>query len=80
MTGPAMEKSFAPTPVTNPSLLNSMAGETMAFENPVMGTRVPAPACRAMSSKIPIAVKNAAKNTRVTVEVVLAVSRDSPII
>ena len=41
--GPAIMNIFAAVPVTNPSLLNSSAGETTALANPVIGTRVPAP-------------------------------------
>ena len=37
-TGPAMENNLAPTPITYPSRLNSMAGDTMELANPVMGT------------------------------------------
>ena len=37
----------------------------MALANPVMGTRVPAPARRAMSSNTPRPVSRAARNTRV---------------
>ena len=48
MTGPAMVNIFAAIPVTNPSLLNSMAGATTEFANPVTGTSVPAPACLAI--------------------------------
>ena len=43
-TGPAMVKSLAPVPSTQPSGLNSMAGDTMALAKPVRGTTVPAPA------------------------------------
>ena len=45
-----MIKSFAPRPVINPSALNSIAGEETAFAKPVIGTRVPAPACFAILS------------------------------
>ena len=41
---------FAPIPVTWPSLLNSIAGATMEFAKPVIGTSVPAPACLAILS------------------------------
>ena len=58
-TGPAMVKVFTPIPVIMPSLLNSIAGETTALANPVMGTSVPAPANRAMLSKHPNPVKSA---------------------
>lgn len=43
-TGPATLNMFAPIPKTNPSGLNSMAGETIEFENPVIGIVEPAPA------------------------------------
>ena len=66
ITGPAIENSFTPTPRINPSVFDSMAGDDIAFANPVIGTRVPAPPCFAIFryrsrpvSKIPI-------NTRVT--------------
>ena len=49
-TGPAMEKSLAPRPLTKPSDLNSSAGDTMELAKPVMGTSVPAPACWAILS------------------------------
>ena len=44
MTGPAMTNIFAAMPVTMPSALKSIAGETTALAKPVMGTSVPAPA------------------------------------
>ena len=47
MTGPAIVKILAPTPVTQPSALNSMAGLTTELANPVIGTSVPAPALAA---------------------------------
>lgn len=50
ITGPAMTKIFAPTPRINPSVLNSIAGDTTAFANPVIGTKVPAPAYFAILS------------------------------
>ncbi len=43
-TGPAIVNIFAAMPRTYPSLLNSIAGETIAFAKPVIGTIVPAPA------------------------------------
>ena len=43
-TGPAIWKSFAPTPKTKPSLLNSIAGDAIEFAKPVIGTIEPAPA------------------------------------
>lgn len=44
ITGPATMNILAPRPVTNPSFLNSMAGDVTEFENPVIGTIEPAPA------------------------------------
>ena len=38
----------------------------MALEKPVMGTKVPAPALRAISSNTPRPVSSAAKNTSVS--------------
>ena len=43
-TGPAIVNIFAAIPSTKPSLLNSMAGDTIEFAKPVIGTIVPAPA------------------------------------
>ena len=62
-TGPAMVNIFAATPKTNPSFLNSMAGDTTALANPVIGTTVPAPAKLAILSYTPIPVNNAPKKT-----------------
>ena len=59
MTGPAMPKILAPTPVTQPSALNSIAGLTTEFANPVMGTSVPAPALAASFWYQPGSVKMA---------------------
>ena len=47
ITGPAIRNIFAAMPVTKPSLRKSMAGDTTALANPVMGTSVPAPPNRA---------------------------------
>ena len=38
-TGPAITNSFAPRPRISPSLLNYIAGETMAFAKPVIGNK-----------------------------------------
>ena len=38
-TGPATVNIFAPTPITYPSDLYSIAGETIELANPVIGTR-----------------------------------------
>jgi hypothetical protein len=60
-TGPATVKSFPPTPRTKPSFLNSIAGATIEFANPVMGTITPAPANFAMVSNIPNPVRSCAR-------------------
>ena len=65
MTGPATLNIFAPVPRILPSLWNSIAGDTTAFANPVIGTSVPAPAWRAILSNTPRAVNTAAITTRV---------------
>ncbi len=65
MTGPAILNILAPTPSTNPSALNSIAGDTTEFAKPVMGTAVPAPACFAILSKIPEPVRIAVITIRV---------------
>ena len=59
MTGPEIIKILAPTPKIYPSVLNSKAGDTTEFANPVMGTSVPAPACFAIFSYIPSPVSKA---------------------
>ena len=61
-----MVKIFAPTPSTKPSLLNSIAGEVMAFEKPVIGTNVPAPATFAILSNTLKPVSNDAITIKVT--------------
>ena len=43
-TGPAIVNIFPPTPITYPSDLYSIAGETIEFANPVIGIKDPAPA------------------------------------
>ena len=43
-TGPATVNIFPPTPITYPSDLYSIAGDTIEFANPVIGTSEPAPA------------------------------------
>lgn len=43
-TGPATVNIFPPTPITYPSDLYSIAGETIELANPVIGTKDPAPA------------------------------------
>ena len=43
-TGPATVNIFPPTPITYPSDLYSIAGDTIEFANPVIGINEPAPA------------------------------------
>lgn len=77
-TGPAITNIFEARPRTKPSLLNSIAGETIAFENPVIGTIVPAPANFAIRSYTPIPVKTAPINIKVEGVAILTVSSANP--
>ena len=43
-TGPATVNILPPTPMTYPSDLYSIAGETIELAKPVIGTKEPAPA------------------------------------
>ena len=61
-TGPATVNIFAPTPITKPSDLYSIAGEIIELAKPVIGIREPAPANFPILLKIFIAVKKALKN------------------
>ena len=65
MIGPATTNIFAIMPNTIPSLLNSIAGETTEFANPVIGTIEPPPALTPILSYTPIPVKNEPKNIMV---------------
>ena len=62
----------------SPSLLNSIAGETMAFAKPVMGTIVPAPACFASFSYKCRQVSRAPRNTIVMAVAAAVSSVSSP--
>ena len=64
----------------SPSLLSSIAGETIAFAKPVIGTSVPAPANFAKSSKTPSPVARAARKTSVTGTSDFTVSSGSDVI
>ncbi len=66
ITGPAIVNILEPTPKINPSDLFSMAHDTTALANPVIGTRVPAPPCLAIFSYRPKPVSIAEINTKVT--------------
>ena len=57
-TGPATVNILLPTPITYPSDLYSIAGETIEFAKPVIGNIEPAPANAPILSYTPIPVKN----------------------
>ena len=78
MTGPLMINILAPRPSIQPSVLNSRAGAATELAKPVIGTRVPAPACFASFSYQPSAVKNAERNISVTETASDAVFCSSP--
>ena len=63
MTGPAIVNIFAQVPGMRPSRLNSSAGATTELAKPVIGTSVPAPAKRAISSYSPSPVNSAPRKT-----------------
>ena len=65
-------------PVTKPSALNSMAGETTALAKPVIGTIVPAPAIFAMSSYQLSPVSTALRKTSEMAVATAAASLSSP--
>ena len=58
-TGPATVNIFPPTPITYPSDLYSIAGETIELAKPVIGIKEPAPANLPILLKIFKPVKNA---------------------
>ena len=78
ITGPATVNILAAMPVTNPSLLKSMAGDTTALAKPVMGTSVPAPPKRASLLYRLKPVSSADSSTRQTEVAVPASSLFSP--
>ena len=65
-------------PRTNPSVLNSSAGEAMELAKPVMGTSVPAPAKRASFSKSRRAVSSTPRRMSVQDTAVPAETSSSP--
>lgn len=73
-----MVNIFAPTPKINPSVLNSTAGAAMALAKPVIGTRVPAPACFAILSYRLRPVSSADRATSDMDAAVPAISLSSP--
>ena len=64
ITGPATVKILAPTPRMIPSLFESIASEVTALEKPVTGTKVPAPAFFAITSKRPNPVRMEARKIK----------------
>ena len=64
-TGPAILNKLAPTPITYPSFLNSMAGDTIEFAKPVIGIIDPAPANFPIRSYTPNPVRIAPKKINV---------------
>ena len=78
ITGPAMMNILAPKPVIKPSVLNSIAGELIAFAKPVIGTSVPAPACLAILSYTPSIVSSTPKKISDTETKVFASVSSNP--
>ena len=75
ITGPATENILTHMPNIQPSFLNSIAGDAIELEKPVIGTMDPAPAKAPMRSYTPKPVKNDAKKISITEVYTLAVSR-----
>ena len=73
-TGPATLNILAPSPSTWPSALYSIAGDTIEFEKPVIGTAEPAPQYFPIIEYTLIDVKNAPKNINIIEVQVDAVS------
>ena len=71
-TGPATVNILAPTPITYPSDLYSIAGDTIELAKPVMGIKEPAPANFPILLNIFNPVRNALKNTRIIETMVYA--------
>ena len=78
-TGPATVNILPPTPITYPSDLYSIAGETIEFANPVIGTKEPAPANFPILLNRFSEVKNALIKIRIIETIVLLVSVSSPL-
>ena len=64
-TGPATVNIFPPTPITYPSDLYSIAGETIEFAKPVIGIKEPAPANFPILLNILRLVKNAERPIKI---------------
>ena len=67
ITGPAIVKILQPIPKTCPSFLYSMAQAAIELAKPVIGTKLPAPACFASFWYILSPVRRTAKNTKIKV-------------
>ena len=78
-TGPATVNIFPPTPITYPSDLYSMAGETIEFAKPVIGIKEPAPANFPILLKIFKPVKNAEIPIRIIETIVPDVDWSKPL-
>ena len=78
-TGPATVNIFPPTPITYPSDLYSIAGDTIEFANPVIGTKEPAPANFPILLKILSPVKNALTPINTIDTIVPAVCWSAPL-
>ena len=73
-TGPATVNIFPPTPITYPSDLYSIAGETTEFANPVIGINEPAPANFPILLKTFIPVKKALRPIKIIDTIVPLIS------
>ena len=62
-TGPSTVNILPPTPITYPSDLYSIAGETIELANPVIGTSEPAPA------NLPILLKMLSEVSRAAIPI-----------
>lgn len=79
-TGPATVNIFPPTPITYPSDLYSIAGETIEFANPVIGIKEPAPANFPILLKMFKLVKKALQKTKIIETIVYEVDSSIPLV
>ena len=78
-TGPATVNILLPTPIIYPSDLYSIAGETIEFAKPVIGTSEPAPANLPILLKIFNPVRNAAMPIKTIETTVFAIAVSIPL-
>ena len=78
MMGPATTNIFAAVPQTQPSVLNSTAGDATELAKPVMGTMLPAPAFFPMRSQTPSPVNSTPKKMSIAETVPERMSPVSP--